>query len=528
MPSPTLFPADGRLEVCPDMPLTMVTADLAPPRWVRIRSLDGADRIDLDTGDDGDSLRTIGDARDDRGLLHRFRYRAITPVERTGDCPGGYQIRPPRTLRPATDYRVEVDGLSSGWHFRTRAPLSSSARALRVAADGRGDFCTVQAAIDAARVAADRGGSASVPGRSPILIDVAAGNYREICFVTEDCPPMIIRGAGQGRTVLGYDNNDRRNGRPSDSRCRNRLLGDRDLYNGWRANVGVDAADVRFEDLTLINTTPVDGSQAEAFRGNQRRLVLDRVELLGHQDTLRIQGQAFLSHCRVAGTVDFVWGAGAVVHWRSEFRSRGAGYVFQVRNDADHRGHLLLDCHFTAEPDVDDHSVHIVRTDTTAFPYSELIMIGCRLGRHLHPDGGLISPDAAAETVRFAEHGSVEPSDRCQPVRLSTFRRLTPAEAAREADPADFLGGWVPYTINPETPQVPAGGAVAVHWSAPPDHDHHDRISIAGRSVEIDSRSTLGRSEIIAPTRPGTYRLEYRPRGRRHPAATAPLEVVHR
>ena len=74
------------------------------------------------------------------------------------------------------------------------------------------------------------------------------------------------------------------------------------------------------------------GSQAEAFRGNNDRILLDRVNPLSFQDTLRIQTSGFIGSSYIEGDVDFTWGTGAAFFWLDELKSMHAGWVSQVRN----------------------------------------------------------------------------------------------------------------------------------------------------------------------------------------------------
>ena len=106
-------------------------------------------------------------------------------------------------------------------------------------------------------------------------------------------PLITVRGEDRDRTIIQYANSDRFNVAPvsnSDNQCiQRRLPGTPDLYNCWRAMFGVEASDFTLQDITLRNTTPAGGTQAEAFRGNNERIVLDRVNLQSLQDTLRLQ-----------------------------------------------------------------------------------------------------------------------------------------------------------------------------------------------------------------------------------------------
>lgn len=66
--------------------------------------------------------------------------------------------------------------------------------------------------------------------------------------------------------------------------------------------------------LTFENTAGPDAHQAVAFRSDSDLSVLQEVEFLGHQDTLYARSlRQFYRSCRIAGTVDFIFGNSAAV-----------------------------------------------------------------------------------------------------------------------------------------------------------------------------------------------------------------------
>ncbi|WP_114561116.1 pectinesterase family protein [Desertihabitans aurantiacus] len=495
------WPAPGAADVCVDTPLLVpLSRPTAPEELgrVEIRHEDGTLEDVIDPAEPDGHRRTVGGAVSDTGRLHWFRYHPVLDVPGSGGRL--LEVRPRVTLRPGQRYRVRVDG-GPCWELTTRA-RPADGPVLRVAADGTGDYCTVQGAVDAV----PRG------NQHPVLITIAPGRYREIVYVPADKPHLTLRGAGRERTVIGYPNNQLLNGMPSGSRCPRRRLGDRDLHNGWRATVGVEADDVRLEDLTCENTTPRGGSQAEAFRGNADRTVLHRVVLRSHQDTLRLQGTGFVAGCRVEGDVDAVWGTGAVHHWRSEYRSLGPGYLMQIRNGAGERGHVLVDCRLTATPEVPAGSVRVARTDPRAFPHSEAVLLDCQLGAHLAPDRWLVQPDDGSARERFLEHGSRDADG--SPLPVDPLRVLD--DPTRWRDPAHTLDGWVPATVD----VTGVDGAVEISWSAPVDHRPSDELVLCavdgsrrGSPVAVGrlgSAATTGEGRLPLPDAPGRYRVGLR------------------
>src|SRR5256885_4451632 len=112
----------------------------------------------------------------------------------------------------------------TGWSFPARAAgPSAGSGGLTVAADGTGDFCTVQSAID------------YVPAGNmqPVTITVREGTYTEINYVPSNKPFITIRGEDRDGVVIQYANNANvNNGNP-------------------RAMFGVDAPDFTLENITL-------------------------------------------------------------------------------------------------------------------------------------------------------------------------------------------------------------------------------------------------------------------------------------
>jgi pectin methylesterase-like acyl-CoA thioesterase len=441
------FSAPGRGGTCVDAPLTITfpqPVTLGSSGAIEIRRADGtlADRIEAATAKT--DKKNIGQAISDTGLPHDFSYESIM-VE--GDTA---TIHPHRQLEYGQRYTVTVDaGVFPGhdaasWQFTTRKHQPRNPRHLTVSASGSGDFCTVQGAIDAVPTGNTR----------PVTIDVKRGLYTEMVYVREDRPHLTVKGAGAGRTVIRYPNNDLRNGDkalvnggPADV-CPRRVLETSDLHNCWRQTFGVDAADFRLADLTVHNTTPDGGSQAEAFRGNNDRIVLERVNLFSNQDTLRLQGKGFVTDSHIRGDTDFVWGTGTVFIQDSVLESTDRGYISQSRSDHTRPGYVFVRTKLTRAPGVPDASVVLGRTAVWRFTHSQAVFIDTTMDAHVAPVGWQIDPNDCeqARSASFWEYGSTDldgrPIDTSQ--RLACSRQLTPEEAKQWSDPSFVLGGWNP------------------------------------------------------------------------------------
>ncbi|MFL6337348.1 MAG: pectinesterase family protein [Pyrinomonadaceae bacterium] len=320
---------------------------------------------------------------------------------------------------------------TSTWNISTKtsAPAAGST-ALTVAADGSGDFATVQGAVD------------FVPANNAkrVVIFVKKGTYTEIVYVGSNKPFVTVRGEDRDQSVIQYANNNNFN--PTSTTA--------------RAMFGVDAADFTLENITLRNTTPQGGSQAEAFRGNGNRIVLNKVSLYSFQDTLLLQGQSnqggFVTDSYIEGDVDFVWGSGAVFFQNTELKMlRSDAFYNQSRNGTGRNGYVYVNCKFTHAAGIN--GAYLNRIDPDDFPFSQVVVINSQMDG-VRPDPWLFNSPTNAVTaanypnIRMWEYNSRDlsgnPIDVSQ--RAAISRQLTAAEALQWSDPSFVLGGWVPQT----------------------------------------------------------------------------------
>jgi pectin methylesterase-like acyl-CoA thioesterase len=317
------------------------------------------------------------------------------------------------------------------WNFSTKTSApAAGATALTVAADGSGDFATVQGAVD------------FVPANNAkrVVVLVKKGTYTEIVYVGSNKPFVTVRGEDRNLSVIQYANNNNFN--PTSTTT--------------RAMFGVDAADFSLENITLRNTTPQGGSQAEAFRGNNNRIVLNKVSLYSFQDTLLLQGQSnqggFVTDSYIEGDVDFMWGAGAVFFQNTEMKMlRTDAFYDQARNGQGRNGYVYVNCKFTRAAGIT--GSYLNRIDPDDFPYSQVVIINSQMDG-VRPDPWLFNTPSFTvnatnyPNIRFWEYNSKDLNGNLVDVsqRAAISRQLTAAEAAQWSDPSLVLGGWVPQT----------------------------------------------------------------------------------
>jgi pectin methylesterase-like acyl-CoA thioesterase len=447
--SPTaLFPGNGATGICTDTPLRITFS--SPP------TLGDSGTINVYDAQTNEIVESIDvskkTAMQTIGGLDKFTYY---PVIISGNDATIHLHN--HAFRYGRSYFVEIDpgvfkgggdwpGFSSqnDWRFSTRPAAPTVWADLTVAADGSGDFCTIQGAID------------FVPanGTVPVTIFVKNGTYTEIvCAINKN--GLTIRGEDRKRTILAYSNSNKFAQKPG------MILYHRGVF------LGRFCSDLRISNMTIHNTTPRGGSQAEAIilNGTTRaRAVLSDLDLLSYQDTLQVNGQAYVSNCYIEGDVDFVWGIGPCYFENCHlFETRDKAFYTQVRNTTLDHGFVFRHCILDGPPDIT--TSYLTRIDPKVYPASEVVFLDCTMGSTVQPVGWLLTgpkgstrPSALIATTQldlsqlhfweFNSHDETgNPLDVSQRVAIS--KQLTePNDAATIAkfnDPAWVLGyGWNP------------------------------------------------------------------------------------
>ena len=454
------FPTPGSPNVSPDSPLRLIFGT-AP-------ELGAAGKFQIHEATTHAVVATIDVAAPvatkSIGGLDHYNYHTVLMADREVclfPAPGVltygrsyYVTADAGTLKQGAERFAGLEG-PRAWSFSTKpAPPAAGAKRLTVAADGTGDFCTVQAALD------------FIPegNTAPVTIFLRKGTYREIVFFTNKHHVTIV-GEDRRETVLAYPNNAKFNGSggnpfagraPNPSGENPRQGGNiyrRGMFLAHRVN------DFTLVNLTLRNTTPQGGTQAEALIVNgttTARTIVKDVDFYSYQDTIQINGQAYLTGCYIEGDVDFMWGTGPSFFENCTARSlRSGAYFTQIRNPATNHGFVYHRCTFEGAPDVADN--FLSRIEPHRFPHSEVVLIDCVLGPAVGAVGWQLqappkgTPIAGTDDLQFFEFNSRTPAGAPVNVsqRLAASRQLLlPADAALVADyrnPTFVLGSnWQP------------------------------------------------------------------------------------
>ena len=421
--------------VCVDAPVVIEfpsAPTLGTAGLIRVLKADGTevDRINLadlstvDILDDGTMIPKGADA--DKNLiaigndypfntfmdaLHSANYRIVhyTPLRVEGKS---LVIKlHNEALEFGKTYTVKVDASVTGMaaedvSFTTKAKPGGST--IKVAADGSGDFCTVQGALSYV--------SSNVPKDDAVTIEVAEGTYRELLYLRGK-NNLTLRGASRQNTIIAYPNNESYETGSGASVASRPSLGSSIGKSGGRALWLVETCgNLAIENLTVENTYSIPSHKGQAetiyFNADDKRLTIENCSLVSWQDTFLCKGEVYVHNSLIAGHVDFIWGyPKACLFEDCEIRSRAGGYIVQARvPGASDKGFVFLNCALTAEEGVKAGSAYLARSGGDSSVYDNVTFIGCTMSDVIAPagwhTGKTPTPATPTATSGWKEYGT--------------------------------------------------------------------------------------------------------------------------
>ena len=203
-----------------------------------------------------------------------------------------------------------------------------------VAADGSGDYKTVQEAINAAPQLTSRD--------APFEIYIRPGTYKELVYVQREKRFIRLIGEDPEKTTITYNLYANMKGPEGQ------------IIGTFRTpTVYIDADDFECENLTFENSAGRVG-QALAIRIDGDRASFHNCRFLGWQDTiLGNHGHHYFEDCYIAGATDFIFGAATEWFENCHIHCLGSGYITAASTEEDTPfGFVFSHCKIDAEPDV--------------------------------------------------------------------------------------------------------------------------------------------------------------------------------
>ncbi|GAT63669.1 pectinesterase family protein [Paludibacter jiangxiensis] len=291
-----------------------------------------------------------------------------------------------------------------------------------VAADGSGDFKTVQEAINA------------VPDMraNRTRIFIKPGVYKEKLTLPANKTNVSFVGEDPAKTILTFDDFAQRK-------------------NRFGENIGTSGSSSFFiygdgftaENITFENSAGSVG-QAVAVRIDGDKVSFFNCRFLGFQDTLYPHGEKsrqYYKNCYIEGTVDYVFGFSTVLFDNCTLFCKKAGYVTAASTPKENAyGFVFRNCKITGS--APEGAFALGRPWR---PYAKVVYLECEMDNVIAPAGWNNWGNAENEkTAYYAEYKSRGAGVNVSQ-RMAWSHHLT-EEETRQYTTANILGDW-----NPET-----------------------------------------------------------------------------
>jgi pectinesterase len=275
-----------------------------------------------------------------------------------------------------------------------------------VAADGSGNFKTVQEAINAV--------PQTTRFDNPAIIHVKPGIYKELIYVQHEKRFVHLVGEDPEKTVLTYNLNAN-------------LIGvDGKPIGTFRTpSTFIDADDFTVENITFENSAGPVG-QALAIRVEGDRVVFRNCRFLGWQDTILInRGRQYFENCYITGHVDFIFGAATAWFENCHIHILRDGYITAASTPPQQQfGFVFSHSKITSDgPTIKSYLGRPWR------PYASTIFLNTEMSEVIRPEGwNNWSQPEREKTVRYAEFASTGAGAKPDE-RVKWAKQLTAAEA---------------------------------------------------------------------------------------------------
>ncbi len=322
-------------------------------------------------------------------------------------------------------------------------PRSGTKRQTTVAADGSGDYKTVQEGVDA--LSSDGG-----------TVLIKPGTYREVVHIAK--PHVRLQGLADSpeKVVIVYSNSAYNSGGTFHS-----------------ATAFVTGDDFYADNLTFQNDysrnhgLQPQGSQAIALSVRGDRAVFRNVRFLGAQDTLFassrfcqsdagpcIPARQYFYNCYIEGNVDFIFGDAEAVFDHCHIHAIAHQQVYVTaqskRYPEQQSGYVFNHCRITADAEV---GKLFLGRPWRAF--ATVVFLNSQLDEKVDPEGWAewhAGETSRLETAFYAEHASAGPGGSVAKREVHAHQ-LSDAEAGKYAA-AKFLAGadgWNPAGNDTKT-----------------------------------------------------------------------------
>jgi pectinesterase len=292
---------------------------------------------------------------------------------------------------------------------------------LIVAADGSGDYRTVQAALDA------------VPANNTkeITVYIKKGVYREKLHLDSTRNHVTLVGEDAAGTILTYADHP------------GMVLANGDSVNTRNSHsCFIKSDDFSARHLTFRNDAGYGAGQAVALEVQGDRASFFDCRIIGNQDILFLNSpdsRQYYRDCYLEGTTDFIFGAATAWFENCHIYSKKNSHVTAASTPREHSyGFIFYHCVL-----VGDSAVTNASLGRPWRPFAAVDYIHCYIGGHIRPQGWSIWNNTDNHmSSRFAEYENYGPGAAVAS-RVAWAHQLTDEEA-QHITLKNIFNDWYP------------------------------------------------------------------------------------
>ncbi|WP_293308684.1 pectinesterase family protein [Pedobacter sp. UBA5917] len=289
-----------------------------------------------------------------------------------------------------------------------------------VAADGSGNFKTVQEAIHA------------VPDfrNKTTVILIRKGIYKEKLILAASKKNVKFIGESLNETILTYD----------DYAQKKNAFGEEKGTSG-SSSFYIYGEGFSAENITFENSSGPVGQAVAVWAGGDK-LVFINCRFLGFQDTLYTYGgnnRQYYKNCYIEGTVDFIFGASTAWFESCTLFCKKAGYITAASTaDTTKFGYVFNKCKIRG-----DASVNSFYLGRPWRPYAKVAYLNCEMPDFIRPEGwNNWGKESNEKTAYYAEYKST--GKGADPKNRAVWSHQLTDNEYRDYILENVFRGWVP------------------------------------------------------------------------------------
>jgi pectinesterase len=299
--------------------------------------------------------------------------------------------------------------------------LFSQNNKIIVAADGSGNFTTIQAAFN----------SLPLHNKKEYTIFIKKGVYKEKLHLDSNKNFVTLIGEDKYNTILTFDDHSGKISPTGDS------INTRSSFSFLE-----NANDFKAQNITFQNDAGFYAGQAVAIEVRGDRAFFYNCRFIGNQDVLFTNAEnsrQYYKNCYIEGTTDFIFGSATVWFEQCHIHSKKNSHITAASTPKEHEyGYVFNDCVLTG-----DTVLHNVSLGRPWRPFANVVYIHCYLDKHIKPEGWANWNNTDNyKTVRYTEYKNYGPGASID-ARVNWSKQLSDDEVKKYTI-KNIFGDWNP------------------------------------------------------------------------------------